>query len=168
MLICEAKHGLYPVTNRLLKLQLIAKALALLRSRLSSSSVLIPLKCLLTLALHICTQMRPMYCSNTKINFYNYKIDFYYSQQTPQSNFSMQDQTQVFARGIEDNCEFSCFWRCGQTRVSSTNGGMLSCTPYLHSCPDSLVSFFTLPWYFSSSDCSASLYHLLSLTWHIR
>lgn len=69
--------------------------------------------------------MRPRYCSNIKINCYNYKINFYYSQQTPESNFSRQDQTQVFARGNEDDWEFSCFWRCGQTWVSSTNGGML-------------------------------------------
>lgn len=37
MLICEANHGLYPVTNRLLKLQLIVKAPLLLRFRLASS-----------------------------------------------------------------------------------------------------------------------------------
>lgn len=39
MLICEANHGLCPVTNRLLKLQLIVKAPALLRFRLATSSV---------------------------------------------------------------------------------------------------------------------------------
>lgn len=69
--------------------------------------------------------MRSMYCNNIKINCYNYKINFYYSQQTPESNFSRQDQTQVFARGNEDDWEFSRFWRCRQRWVSSTNGGML-------------------------------------------
>lgn len=39
MLICEANLGLYPLTNRVLKLQLIVKAAALLRFRLASSSV---------------------------------------------------------------------------------------------------------------------------------
>lgn len=76
MLICEANHGLYPVTKRLLKLQLIVKAPLLLRFRLASSSVFkrqLPLKYLLTLAVHTCTQMRPTYCSNIKINCYNYK-----------------------------------------------------------------------------------------------
>lgn len=37
MLTCEANHGLYRLTNRLLKLQLTVKAPALLRFRLASS-----------------------------------------------------------------------------------------------------------------------------------
>lgn len=70
ILIYEANHGLDPVTNRLVKLQLILKAPALLRYRTASSSRFLkdnlPLKCLLTLFLHICTQMIPTYRSNSK------------------------------------------------------------------------------------------------------
>lgn len=73
MLIYEANHGLNPVTNRLITLQLVLKTPALCRFGIASSSQFLkdnlPLKHLLTLFLHICTQMTPIYCSNIKNNY---------------------------------------------------------------------------------------------------
>lgn len=73
MLIYEANHRLNPVTNGLVKAQLILKTPALFRFRMASSSQLLKdnlrLKCLLTSFLRICTQMIQMYHSNIKNNY---------------------------------------------------------------------------------------------------
>lgn len=120
------------------------------------------------------------YCSNFKNNCYNLKINFYYSQQTPESylfNFQgsikhkylvevmkMTESSYMFFKMWAD-MSFKHKWWVPEELLSpawcpARSTSTAAVALWSHG--------FTFPWYFSSFDHFASLYHLPPLTWHIR